>query len=106
GTIQLSSTGAAADTVNVEGEIRNPTPSLIVSKDSIEGFYHFVGNPSEADSFLVEGFYLTSNLDITAPTNFEVSTDNSTYSSSVSLTPTGGSVASTKIYVRLNGSTK
>lgn len=103
GTLTLSSAGATDVTVNLEGVINNPAPSIVSSEDTITGFSHFVGTPSSADSFNVDGYFLTGSLDITAPTNFEVSTDNMSFSSSVSLTPTSGSVPTTKIYVRLNG---
>jgi hypothetical protein len=38
---------------------------------------------------------------VAAPANYEVSLDNSTFSSSVTLTPTAGSVSSTPVYVRI-----
>ncbi len=51
--------------------------------------------------FNVSGVALTANLVATAPTGFEVSlSSTSGYSSSVTMTPSGGSVPSTTIYVR------
>jgi gliding motility-associated-like protein len=51
--------------------------------------------------FNVSGFTLTNNLVATAPTGFEVSlSSTSGYGTSVTLTPSGGSVPSTTIYVR------
>lgn len=64
--------------------------------------YQLSNGPSAARSFLVSGERLTSNLTITAPANFEVSTSAGTgYSSSLTLTPSGKAIASTAIYIRL-----
>jgi hypothetical protein len=44
-------------------------------------------------------------ITVTAPTNFAVSTDNSTFTSSVQVAYSGATLASTPIYVRLTGTT-
>src|SRR5690554_3857226 len=107
GELTITSAGATDVVVALEGEILPLTPSVIVSETTITGFSHFVGTPSAADSFMVEGFNLTDDITVSVPTNFEVSeTLGGTYSSSVTLTQSGGAVASTKIYVRLNGPAK
>ncbi|WP_459741518.1 T9SS type A sorting domain-containing protein [Polaribacter sp. OB-PA-B3] len=64
---------------------------------------YFEGNgPSPEKGFNVEGTNLTSDITISAPTNFEVSTDaTGTFAQSISLMQTSGEVASTSIYVRL-----
>jgi gliding motility-associated-like protein len=58
-------------------------------------------------TFTVGGFNLTANLTITSDdtSNIEFSTNNSTYSSSLSFTPTNGAVATTTVYVRIKLST-
>lgn len=57
-------------------------------------------NPN-LQQFTVSGIGLTSNIIVTAPTNFEVSTNAVTgYASSITLTQTSGTVASTIIYIR------
>ncbi len=61
------------------------------------------GTPSAATTFSVSGVYLTSTVSVTAPTGFEVSDDNTTFVSSVTLTPVSGTLASTTIYLRLAG---
>ncbi len=104
GELLITSTGATDVSVMLEGEIAAPAPTVTASETSISGFSHFVGTPSDADSLMVEGFNLTADLVVTAPTNFEVSTSLAgPYSPSVTLINTTGSVASTKVYVRLNG---
>ncbi len=64
---------------------------------------YFEGNgPSPEKGFNVEGTNLTSDITISAPTSFEVSTDaTGTFAQSISLMQTSGEVASTSIYVRL-----
>ena len=46
--------------------------------------------------------FLTSNITVTAPTNFEVSlTSGSGFGPSVSISPASGTVASTEVFIRL-----
>src|SRR5690554_5801656 len=106
GDLLVTSAGATDLTVNLEGEISAPTPTITASETSISGFSHFVGTPSAADSFMVEGFNLTADIIVNAPTNFEVSNALAgTYGPTVTIPFGTGTVASTKVYVRLNGST-
>ena len=74
------------------------------SKTSITGLDYTAGSgPSTAQSFTVSGTDLGGTLTVSAPTNFEVSKTSSTsgFASSVTLTPSSGTVSSTTIYVRL-----
>src|SRR5690554_6291348 len=106
GSLLITSTGAADSTVILEGEISAPTPTITVSETAMSGFSHFVGTPSDADSINVEGFNLTADIMVNAPTNFEVSNALAgTYGPTVTIPFGTGTVASTKVYVRLNGST-
>jgi 2',3'-cyclic-nucleotide 2'-phosphodiesterase (5'-nucleotidase family) len=61
------------------------------------------GSPSATPtSFSASGAFLTSDITVTAPANYEVSTSiGSGYGASVLLTQSGGTVAATTIYVRL-----
>ena len=47
------------DTVDLEGQILDPNPVIFVSEDTLTGFSHFVGTPSDAQTFEVSGNYLT-----------------------------------------------
>ena len=79
-----------------------PGPSVSVSPASLTNLdYCFGGGPSASQTFTVSGTSLTADITITAPTNFEVSTDNTTFGTSVTLTQSGGSVTSTTIYAQL-----
>ena len=77
-------------------------PSLSVSPASLSGLDYIVGSgPSAAKSFSMSGSNLeNSTLTITAPTNFEVSLDNSSWGSSKTK-PANGTLAATTVYVRL-----
>jgi hypothetical protein len=67
------------------------------------GFLTSVGTPSTSQTVIASGVNLTAPLVVTAPTGFEVSSDGTNFSSSVSLTPASGIVLATNISVRLTG---
>lgn len=104
GDITLTSAGATDAIVELEGVILDQVPTVFVSTNSLTGFSHFVGTPSDEQTFDVSGEYLTADLEVTAPVNYEVSlTSGSGFAPSVSIANTAGSVTATPIYVRLNG---
>ncbi len=86
-----------------ENVVLNPT--LTVTPDQLTGFqYTFQAGPSETQSITVTGSDLIENVTVTVSQNFEVSTtSDGTYSNSMSLTPTDGSVSQT-LYVRMKAS--
>ena len=84
-----------------------PTPTITVTPTSITGLnYVFGSGPSVGQSYSVSASNLTpaaGNITVTAPTNFSVSTSlGGTYTSSITLAYTGGALASTDVFVRLN----
>ncbi len=100
----ISSTGATNDTVTLNGSILNPAPTIFASVNSLTGFSHFVGIPSTTQTFDASGNFLTNNLTITASGSFEISQSaTSGFTNTLSLTPSTGTIATTPIYVRLNG---
>jgi len=65
-----------------------------------------MGTPSSAQTFTVSGENLVAGITITPPAGYEVSSNNSTWfsnSSPLVIAQSGGLVAGTNIYVRLNG---
>jgi uncharacterized repeat protein (TIGR01451 family) len=87
GRIVLTYT-ASAPTINTTG--------------TLSGFSTGQGTASAPASFSASGANLTANITVTAPAGFEVSTSaGSGYSGSLALTPSGGTVPATTIYVRL-----
>jgi hypothetical protein len=79
------------------------SPAITVAPTSLSGFNYTVGSgPSTDQSFTVSGANLTADITVTAPTNYEISlTSGSGYTSPITLTQTGGTVASTTVYARL-----
>jgi HYR domain/Secretion system C-terminal sorting domain len=80
-------------------------PIINVTGTPLTAFTACSGTPSAEQNFTVSGSTLSSNIIITAPTDFEISTTSgSGFASSVTLTPSGGSVPNTTIYVRMAAS--
>lgn len=76
-------------------------PTVSVIPASLSGLDYVQGSgPSSAQTFTVSGSDLTANVTVTAPTNFEVSKDGSSYAASQTITASG-TLSATTIYVRL-----
>ena len=78
-------------------------PNLVVSPTSLTSYvYAFGSGPSASQSFNLSGTMLDgTQVTITAPTNYEVSTDNSSFGASKIVTYIAPTLSSTPIYVRL-----
>ena len=82
-------------------------PLITVNPATLSGFSYVQGSgPSSEKTFTVQGSNLTANISINVQTSpaqhYEISTTSGgTYSSSLTLTQSGGSVSETTIYVRL-----
>lgn len=86
------------------GELVPPItdPTITVSETTRTGFsYCYETGPSSSLSYTVSGVNLSADITVTAPTNYEVSTDNTNFYASRTLTQSGGTVNATTIYVRL-----
>jgi len=79
------------------------TPTLAVSTDTLAAPLSTTsGAASAAATFTVGGSGLTGTVTVTAPAGLEVSTAaGSGYAAALSITPVGGSIATTTVYVRL-----
>jgi len=82
----------------------NPTPSISVVPSSLTGFSATSGTPSSSQSFTASGANLTDNISITPTGPYEVSLNNSSFSPSVTLNQSGGTVSNTTVYVRIKSS--
>jgi len=80
-----------------------PTTPTVSVTGSFASFTTTVGSPSAAQSVSASGSDLTANITVTPPAGYEVSTDGTNYSGSLSLTQSGGIVSSATVYVRLTG---
>jgi len=82
-----------------------PTPSITTNVATLAALTTEYGSPSATTSFTVTGTYLTSDVALTAPAGFEISTNaTSGFANSLTLTQISGSVNST-IFVRLTSLT-
>ncbi len=81
-------------------------PTIGLSSTSLPAFTTVTGTPSAAATYTVSGANLTADVGLTAPVNFELSTNNSTYGPTLTL-PRSGNVLTGQpvtIYVRLRAS--
>lgn len=100
--IEANSTHAATQSLTCTGTV-NPTATIYNSRSLLPGYIYTSGTgPSGVQSFEVKGTNLAGNITATAPTNFQVSLNGSTWGSSVTLTQSGGTVNLTPVYVRLS----
>lgn len=102
GDIELTSINAADKTVALSGLVSPSDPQITMS-GTISGLEYNEGSgPSPSDTFNVSGLFLTNNIVVTAPENFEVSLSEMTgYMESVTLVQESGTVENTTVYVRL-----
>ncbi|KAA9327185.1 T9SS type A sorting domain-containing protein [Hymenobacter busanensis] len=81
------------------------SPAVTVSTTGPLTFSTTQGTPSAVQTYTVSGSSLAADITVTAPSGFEVSSNGTTFSTSLTLPQTGGTVASTTISVRLIGGT-
>ncbi|TBH75281.1 hypothetical protein EWU20_01525 [Aquirufa antheringensis] len=75
----------------------------ITTSGSLTTFTTCLGTASVAQTFTVSAQYLTANLVLTAPAGYELAASSGgTYSSTLSIAPSSGSVSARLIYVRLS----
>ena len=96
---------ATTSQYNAQMIITKEVPStdgyLSVSPNALSDFTYAQGEgPSEAQSVAIIGANLQSNVTVTMPTGYEVSSNGSTYASTLSVTPSNGSLQQ-MLYVRL-----
>jgi pectinesterase len=74
-----------------------------VSVSSLQTFGAVVsGTTSFSQQYVVSGSNLSGNVTINAPSNFELSSDNSSFVNSLEFQNSGGSLSSTTVYVRFS----
>lgn len=80
-------------------------PSLTVNPSSLNGFNTIVGTGSAPQTFELSGSDLvpaSGNITVAAPAGYQVSTTNSSYTGTITVPYTGGTLAATTIYVRIS----
>ena len=104
GNITLASSPALSRNVAVSGAVTAAnSPSVTASPTTLTGFSTYAGSVSTAQTITVSGTNLTASVSVTAAAGYEVSSDNTTFSPSVSLAQTGGTLTNTPVYVRVAG---
>ncbi|MFT3825387.1 MAG: pectinesterase family protein [Chitinophagaceae bacterium] len=107
GNIANVSTGAT--TVNVAVTGTTVLAPVVTVTGTLSAFAQTVGSPSAVQTYTVSGANLLANLVITAPANFEISSNGGTSwnnsATPITLTATNGAVSNTTISVRLNATT-
>ncbi|MBD3725055.1 MAG: hypothetical protein IE891_09860, partial [Flavobacteriaceae bacterium] len=88
---------------NVDLTAASISPTINISTSSLSGMVYVVGSgPSAEQTFDISGSNLTTDITLTAPTNYEISTTSGAgFTNSITLTQSGGNVVTTTIYVRL-----
>ncbi len=102
GNISHSGGGATTQNVAVSGTVSAPT--LLVSPNSLFGFTAVSGGASSSQSYTLSGSNLSpasGNITVTAPTGYEVSADNTSFSASLNVPYSSSTLASTTLYTRI-----
>lgn len=101
--ITLTSPGVDNKTIAVSGEVKPADPQF--SNSAFLNPFSYIaseGGPSAEQDFTVSGLFLTNDIIVTAPTNFEVSLTTATgFANAVTISPTSGTVETSTIYIRL-----
>lgn len=106
GNINLTS-GSLAQTIALSGTVAAPPATITTSTTALSGFTYIQGSgPATEKTFTLSGSNLTSGIIVTPPaSDFEISTSSGTsfspLTSPFTISQSGGSVATTTIYVRL-----
>ena len=98
----ILTSGAVDYSYEIEPSEPSDMPSISVT-GSLSAFSSLPGAPSAPQNYTLSGSNLTEDILITSPADFEISlASNGGWTSSLQLDQSGGSVASTPIYVRFN----
>jgi len=100
GNITVSSSGAQDKLAAVSGKV-DPVPPALSTSGTLTPFTTTEGIASSVQTFTVSGSNLTGDVTVTAPSGFEVSIGGSSFSTSLALTPSSGSVSESSISVRV-----
>ncbi|WP_264536378.1 cadherin-like beta sandwich domain-containing protein [Flavobacterium sp. N1736] len=82
--------------------IVNVGPTIVVNTNSIAAMTSVYGTPSAPKTFTISGTDIVGGILVTTPAGFEVSTDGTNFSNTITIGP-AGYIANTIAYVRLKG---
>jgi hypothetical protein len=83
---------------------QSQVPTISATPSALGNFTANSGTASASQSFTVSGSNLSANITATAPAGFEISTNNSSFSSSLDLPESSGNVTDTTLYARIAAS--
>ena len=81
-------------------------PAVTRSTPTLSLGSNYAGTAGAAQTFTVGGSNLVADLIVTAPSGVELSTDGSTYASTLDFVPVGGAVSATTVYARVAAATQ
>ncbi len=103
GDITNSSDGAEEEIIAVSGTAVDLVPE-ITTTGTLEGFAQNLSTPSASQNYRVSGVNLKQAITVTAPTDFEVSIDETNWANSISIDATDRSITNAQVFVRLAAS--
>ena len=102
GTITHSGSGAAIANLAISGSVLSTDPSLTLSTNDINGLTALQESAGTTNkSYSISGANLTGGISVAASAGFEVSSDNISFGSSVTLSPSSGTISGATVHVRL-----
>jgi endonuclease G len=104
GNITHSGGGATMINVAASGTVLSSNPTLSVSSAGVTGLLAVEGFSGFSKSYTLSGYNLAGTVTLSSSGPFELSFDNTNFNTSLSLTPSGNSLPSTVVYVRLAAS--
>jgi hypothetical protein len=104
GNISVTSAGAADKQVAVAGSV-STSPKLAVI-GSLQAFATTKKQPSASQTVTLTGTALKGTVSVTAPANFEVSRDNSTFSRRLQFNPDDTASLTTTVWLRVESSNR
>ena len=82
------------------GTLPPPRPQLTVT-EALTAFAAFPFQDSDVQTYTISGLYLVDDVTIDAPTQYRISSNGVNFLESLTLTPVGGTLGATTIYVKL-----
>ena len=104
GPISVEVAGQPVATSSSNFTVVDPLAPTLSTSGTLTAFNTIVGTPSTSQTFNVSAANIAGSVTVTAPTGFEVSSDDSTFGPSATLAPVGGVLTSIPVYVRIAGS--
>ena len=100
GNVVLSSTGATSVNIATASSTVSSASPAIASTGTLSGLTSTYGAASTSGSFSVSGSNMSAGILVTPPTGYQVSTDNSTFTNTVTV-GSSGTIAATTVYIRI-----